>query len=665
MIIEKLELTDFRVFQGRHEFDLAPRRKWNKQRPIILFGGLNGAGKTTVLTGVLLALYGRQSLGASATQKQYHQFLKESIHTARDSIVQSNAAKVAVAFSYAQAGVLSHFEVVRSWINESGTVKEWIKITKDGTRLRELTDEQAQAFLNELIPIGVSDLFFFDGEKIKELAEDKDGIALADAIKRLLGLDLIERLNSDLNGVLRNFKQNAAEANLIEDIESLEKQLEEHERQDLALLEEYETTRASIAEKLHERERVREALQAGGGAWAETRADYERRQKELLDARDTAESSLRDEITAAFPLAFAPARLNQLRETLLEETQSRQLNVSAKLIGPRIEKLKSKLESELGKLTFGKVDSAISEIFDDVSTPNRAIVHDIGDGECERLHAVIRSASDSSERVIEINEKLVEIEEELAEVSVQIGRAPDEKTLAHHVEELNSASEQLAIFEARAKTIKEERKRNLRESMDIVRALKRKEDLLAANQETTRNIELVSKTKALLKAFVVRATELKIGQLEREFADCFQDLARKEDVQITAKIDSVSFAVQLISGDGIEIDKNRLSAGEKQIYAISMLQALARTSGRNLPMIIDTPLGRLDSFHRKNLVQNYFPKASQQVVILSTDTEVDEQFYKDLFKDISHAYQLEYDPESGSTTEIEGYFWRNQEQEVA
>lgn len=665
MIIEKLELTDFRVFQGRHEFDLTPRKKWKKQRPIILFGGLNGAGKTTILTGVLLALYGRQSLGTSTSQKQYHEFLKESIHTARDSIVQANAAKVALTFSYAQAGVLSHFEVVRSWVNESGTIKEWIKITKDGARLRELTDEQAQAFLNELIPIGVSDLFFFDGEKIKELAEDKAGIALADAIKRLLGLDLIERLNADLNGVLRRFKQNSAGAELIADMEGLEKQLAGHERRDNALLDEYETVRASIAEQQRERDRIRDSLQASGGAWAETRADYERRQRELLEARDKAEAALRDEITGSYPLAFAQSRLNELRETLLEETQARQLNASAKLIGPRLEKLKSKLEDELGKLTYGKVDNALRELFEDVSAPNQSIIHDIGDGECERLHQIIDSASRSSARVVTINEELREIEDELAEVSIQIGRAPDEQTLAHHVEELNNVTEQLAIYEARAKTLKEERKRNLREAMDTVRALKKKEDLLSSTEETNRNIELVSKTKALLKAFVVRATELKIGQLEKEFTACFQDLARKEDVQITAKIDPISFAVRLISGDDVEIDKNRLSAGEKQIYAISMLQALARTSGRNLPMIIDTPLGRLDSYHRKNLVENYFPKASQQVVILSTDTEVDEQFYRDLFKDISHAYQLEYDPETGATTETEGYFWRNQEQEVA
>ena len=64
------------------------------------------------------------------------------------------------------------------------------------------------------------------------------------------------------------------------------------------------------------------------------------------------------------------------------------------------------------------------------------------------------------------------------------------------------------------------------------------------------------------------------------------------------------------------LHKDELSAGEKQIYAIAILEALAKTSGRHLPIIIDTPLGRLDSEHCTKLINNYFPYASHQVIIL-------------------------------------------------
>jgi DNA sulfur modification protein DndD len=78
-------------------------------------------------------------------------------------------------------------------------------------------------------------------------------------------------------------------------------------------------------------------------------------------------------------------------------------------------------------------------------------------------------------------------------------------------------------------------------------------------------------------------------------------------------------------------------------------------------MIVDTPLGRLDSEHRTKLIEGYFPIASHQMIVLSTDTEVDESFYSDLAPDISRAYKLEYDGKYGATRVREGYFWHQKE----
>jgi len=104
------------------------------------------------------------------------------------------------------------------------------------------------------------------------------------------------------------------------------------------------------------------------------------------------------------------------------------------------------------------------------------------------------------------------------------------------------------------------------------------------------------------------------------------------------------------------IRKQELSAGEKQIYAVSMLWALAKVSGRPLPMIIDTPLARLDRDHRTLLSQHYFPKASHQVLILSTDTEIDEQHFAMLQPAIARSYELAFLPEHSRTEIRPGYF---------
>ena len=121
-------------------------------------------------------------------------------------------------------------------------------------------------------------------------------------------------------------------------------------------------------------------------------------------------------------------------------------------------------------------------------------------------------------------------------------------------------------------------------------------------------------------------------------------------------INQADFSVSLYNRNNHLIPKEDLSAGEKQIYAVAMLWALAKTSGRVLPVIIDTPLGRLDSEHRFHLVENYFPYASHQVIILSTDTEVDERYFKSLSPWASHTYHLHFDDEEEATRITDGYF---------
>lgn len=110
---------------------------------------------------------------------------------------------------------------------------------------------------------------------------------------------------------------------------------------------------------------------------------------------------------------------------------------------------------------------------------------------------------------------------------------------------------------------------------------------------------------------------------------------------------------------GNVLPKDRLSEGEKQIFAISVLWGLSQASARPLPAIIDTPMGRLDSEHRNQLVERYFPHASHQVILLSTDTEIDENYFEQLKPSMARAYYLNYDEAGRMTNVEEGYFWKS------
>ena len=136
----------------------------------------------------------------------------------------------------------------------------------------------------------------------------------------------------------------------------------------------------------------------------------------------------------------------------------------------------------------------------------------------------------------------------------------------------------------------------------------------------------------------------------------FNQLSHKPDRISRVEINSDTFAVTLFDSSKRALSKEELSAGEKQIYTTALLWGLAKTSGKPLPMILDTPLGRLDSSHRKLLVERYFPHASHQMILLSTDTEVDEFFHSLMDPYISHTFHLAYHKSEAHTTIREGYF---------
>jgi DNA sulfur modification protein DndD len=114
--------------------------------------------------------------------------------------------------------------------------------------------------------------------------------------------------------------------------------------------------------------------------------------------------------------------------------------------------------------------------------------------------------------------------------------------------------------------------------------------------------------------------------------------------------------VELERWDHTRLRKAQLSAGERQLFAIAVLWALATVSGRPLPVVIDTPLARLDLEHRANLMREYLPEVSHQVIVLSTDSEIDTTAAAELDDFTARCYRLDHDASSCATSIQPGYF---------
>ena len=653
MILHSLTITDFRAFRGTHHVPFTTRVRHGTQRPIVLFGGLNGSGKTTLFLAIKLALYGRQAIGIGASKAKYEKFILECIHSPSNDVVCPTSASVELDFVYGKLGRQTRYVVRRDWHKKKKSVEERVSLFEDGRLRDDLSSEECQGFLNQLVPLGVSELFFFDGEKIALLAEDETGNVLAEAIHRLLGLDIVERLQDDL----RVYIQRRAKEFATEEIKSEISQLQnEYARSKSVIdtsLEEQHCADLKLAALVEEKDKLQIELAEKGGDWAVSRRLQQERAHGLSEEIELYERQLRDKLAGCYPLSLIPEILNDV----LNKASSGLITFSRIEANELLADFAAKLSTALDDEGKAVVERALMDSRIDVNESESRM--DISHQGLARIeHTVHRTIPEAIDRVEELSDRLAEMKNDLKIAISQIDRAPDRAVLSNTLENLNEVDRDAQGVGAAIAVRQRELRRSYVKSIVLARSLRDKFKLISEFEKAEQPLKYARVIRRLLREFHLINSRKKIEQLELEFTKTFRRLARKDDIVNHVRIDPFKFTVTLVNRDGREIKKSQLSAGEKQIYAIAMLEALARTSGQRLPVVIDTPLGRLDSHHRNNLVCQYFPFASHQVVLLSTDSEVDEPFFRALSPNVSHAFEVNFDEEDHSAQLKEGYFWR-------
>ncbi len=647
MIFNSLTLENFRVFEGIHHIDLTT----SKDEPIVLFGGLNGAGKTSILTAIRLALFGKSSLGGVKTKKAYEDELRGFIHKSNDK--QCDYSSVQLLLSYSKLGMDYKYQVTRSWgggrdLNEEITIKE------NGQILSELDNIQAQSFLNDLIPLGVADLFFFDGEKIKSMADDEDGHVLVEALKKLVGIDLIDRAIHDTGVILRrNKKQDISKSDRkeIDDIELRLKSIEnEVEQRSLEYENNYLTLKIELEATL---QKATQRLDESGGAWTKGRESLIKEQNFLESKRREIGQNINELMRGDVVFSLAPTFMRKLNKQLISDLsiiQSKEFN----------EQLDSKVKNIKGDSSI-----EISKLADQLKyNISREPKNNISSYQFHEFESTVKNSIKSKDLLKNMLHKYEDLETEIDDIGLNISRAPDESQLEGLFKNVNKIALDIEKLNLHGSSIKVKIESLLNEGIRITHELEKSYKGLQSNI-ATKNVSITAnKVIEAMTSLSDNLIQSKVSQLESEFNKVFKRLTRKNDMAYQAKIDRINFMIDLVDKNGNKINKKLISSGEKQIYALAMLEALGKTSGKDLPFIIDTPLGRLDSNHRSKLVNNFFPVIGEQVIILSTDTEVDEQFYNDLHPSVKTAYEIKYKDGNNSSTVTEGYFWNQENQEI-
>lgn len=669
MILHKLTLNNVGLFRGTQTIPLTP----NGKGPIILIGGMNGAGKTTLLDAVRLCLYGKRALGNRVSQNEYHEYLSKMIHRGVDSSLPSNHAAVSLEFEYARGGEIKQCRVERAWqrhdskyraINESLTVSEndWLDT--------EFGFEHWQDRIDELIPIGVSQFFFFDGEDIQKLADDSSpDLYLAESIKALLGLNLVERLQSDLRIYANRLVKRDSPEPLQIEIETVELEianLNDKLREAYVNAESLDTRVERLETQI---ERQESYIAAEGGGYAEKRESLKLQQGQFLADIEALENGIRDLCGGLFPFTLVPNLLGCLRERLVKEMELDEWESKNRVLEIQNTELLETIASgtfwdgaSLSELQVDAVQAKIAPLlktqFERPETlKNFKKIRDRSPSERARLLEWIDATiNDVPREFRELNKALKETQLQLQKVEQDLRKVPTEEVLKPLVEKLSTLNQTLGQLRKQ----EQDAEQSIRTLSYQIEVAERKLDKLYYTQQLReahiQRQKRVQDVQAVLASYTTRLTQAKIATLSNAIVEAFNQLSHKPDRIKRVKLDPQTFAGTLYDTQNRALLKEELSAGEKHIYTTALLWALAKTSGKALPMILDTPLGRLDSNHRRLLVERYFSSVSHQVILLSTDTEVDESLFSLLEPHISHVFRLVYQQTESRTTIEKGYF---------
>jgi DNA sulfur modification protein DndD len=182
------------------------------------------------------------------------------------------------------------------------------------------------------------------------------------------------------------------------------------------------------------------------------------------------------------------------------------------------------------------------------------------------------------------------------------------------------------------------------------------ESKVEVHEKQRKQLDYSDKMIRTIADFQIQFQAKRTKELEIAIMEMWNLLAQKEgQVERVEIIPERNFEVRLYDANDREKDKTKLSAGEKEIYAISLLWALVQVSGKQMPIVIDTPYGRLDSIHRENLARYYFPKASHQVFLLSQDKEIVEEYYEILKPAIASEFSITYNSNTRKSEVAKGY----------
>lgn len=671
MIFETIRITNLYSYYGEQEFRLPTP---TPERPVVLIAGRNGFGKTSFINSVKLLFLGTADEMLKGVQAglnlRPNTFLLgldrewQGIfnHRARLENLPNTRYGVAITWREDQGQVIAQ----RYWTLRGSEAESHLCIETDfETDFGKLIEdpEAAEEFLERRLPKNVVPFFFYDGEKVQQIAEANREGQLRQ-IERLLDLAAIDTLNEYLQKAVTDWKRDGLAAETLAALEELRAKEKVQAARRAALQAQHDDLAADIENldrDIRRNERQRDAIRA---------KSLQRDEPQLREKLKTSQAGYEQAcqkvgatLPVAAPLWAAPQLLNQVGQMLsaamanpghlladeikgiLARLPERLLDEPPHAMPPLSDSQKTYYKRKLAAIFSQYTDPPSGGFFSLNPAETAALKRRMdyflqAGGERKRIADDLRLASRMRREMLDAQAAL----DSLDNVS------PEEQRAARDRQEaiVNAQKKRDDLLKNQG-AIAGEINQIDGDGQKLTREIKEQETRQVKTSINSRRIDRARQAQRVFEAYKQQVKQTRREQIEAAINHRFKSLMTSHGQINRFKVDD-DFALTYLDADGEPVGMANISAGMKQLTAQALLWALSEATSRHVPIIVDTPLARIDRQHQENLLTHYYPHAGQQVIVLPTDSELDREKYHLLAPHIIAEFRLENT--TGDHTEV-------------
>ncbi len=660
MLIQRIKISNFKTYLSL-DLDLTV----DDDRPIILIGGSNGGGKTTLFEAISGALYGLKI----DNKEHFMELLNQgAINKVKPEI------SLQITFVGKVLGQQQKYILKRSYIlNPQGRPLESVSLNMNGNmyvygtmtapKERVRAEQEISKIIKANLPQELSQYFLFDAMQSSELL--KKNVfqqTIRDNFENVLGF----KKYLQLKRAAEKLQQEWAEQRLEAEKEAKEYSSLCNQKEQLVIdlnvcLAEQDRLYKYMSSVEDEYQRAKEGAQQAANLSKRIQDVDGKIQAITEEAANYAENlkAFVDNIEINVFLPKLASNLSQEINNILRVKEQLQKQSTGAYPIETLRDVTSKIIDYLKELSLCSQavdeENVISHIVAMQNTTNAKDPYDyLNTAEVDALRELPKKGNGN---------QFVSIDRKRQDMEIQLANLDNLRTEKRTLEQTQAGGNGLLIanYEDAKRSVDKLKTQEDSLKNEIQRLEKRIHQFdVQIQQEPDVKFDTLVKLRPFFDKVADNLLKKKKAQIETEMQSQLNRLlvSYKGHVGRVELSDSMeNFNIKLYHSAGNEISLNQLNAASKQIFIQVLLKVLRNLGDYNPPVMIDTVMGVLDNESRDALMEEYFPQLAEQTILLCTTSEIrtDSDYIK-LEPFISKTYTLHRNVEEQNTTIDEGYF---------